>query len=99
MLDKIMDAILEVKQAIAKEADITTLPDSIDSSWHIDDVKSIAEDLTDDECRQVLQLVDRNHDATVGINWDVLENWADYVRDQRETAVDKFVNNVDLPQS
>lgn len=59
------------------------LPDEIKISWHIDDVKSIAEDLTDQECREVLNLAKHNHDATIGINWDVLEVWADEVRSQR----------------
>lgn len=60
------------------------LPDTIEISWHIDDVKEVAPDLTDDECRQVLQLAKNKHDATIGINWDTLQTWADYVRDERE---------------
>lgn len=60
------------------------LPDKINISWCIEDVKSIAEDLTDDECRRVLQLAKKNHDATMGINWDVLEVWADQVRSDKE---------------
>lgn len=59
------------------------LPDEISISWHIDDVKSIAKDLTDDECRQVLQLAKDGHDATLGINWDVLEVIAENVREER----------------
>lgn len=59
------------------------LPDEIHISWHIEDVKSIAEDLTDDECREVLQAAKRGHDATIGINWDVLEFHADEVRNAR----------------
>ena len=39
------------------------LPDKITITWHIDDVKSIAPDLTDDQCREVLQAVERKHDA------------------------------------
>lgn len=54
----------------------------INSSWHIEDVKSMEgyEDMSDEECRQVLSLAKNNHDATVGINWDVLQVWADEVR-------------------
>lgn len=58
--------------------------DTIEISWHIDDVKSIAEDLTDEECRQVLEAVKNNHDATIGVNWDTLKYWADEVRNERE---------------
>lgn len=52
------------------------LPDEISISWHIDDVKQQAETdgytLTDDEAREVLQMAYYDHDATIGINWDVL---------------------------
>jgi len=45
--------------------------------WHTDDVKSIRPDLDDDQCMKVLNKVSRNHDAQIGVNWDVLEFWAD----------------------
>jgi hypothetical protein len=60
--------------------------DTIEIRWHIDDVKSIADDLTDDECREVLHLAKKNHDATIGINWEVLEVWVDEVRSKRRKA-------------
>lgn len=53
----------------------------IEISWHIDDVKSIAEDLTVKQCRQVLALAKSEHDASIGINWEVLKVWADHVRE------------------
>jgi hypothetical protein len=62
------------------------LPDKITISWCVEDVKSIAEDLTDEECRRVLYLTKKEHDATIGINWDVLEMWADHVRSEREDS-------------
>lgn len=66
--------------------------DEISISWSIDDVKSVDQNrqddsttpLTDDECREVLRLAKDNHDANVGINWDVLEIWIDEVREKRE---------------
>ena len=63
---------------------MSKLPNEIKIVWSVDDVKSIAADLTDDECRQVLSLAEKYHDATVGINWDVLEVWVDKVRAQRQ---------------
>ena len=45
--------------------------------WVIEDVQSVRPDLTDDQARQVLQAVERNHDATIGINWDVLDYHAE----------------------
>lgn len=45
--------------------------------WHTDDIKSIRPDLNDDQCMAVLRQADRHHDAELGINWGVLEMWAD----------------------
>lgn len=82
------------EQQAAKKAyaDLDDLIDgnAIASVWYIEDVKSLQEDedefteeerITDDEARQVLKLADSEHDATVGINWDVLRAWLDYVRE------------------
>lgn len=41
--------------------------------WCIDDVKEVRPDLNEDQCWQVLQNVERHHDATVGISWEVLD--------------------------
>lgn len=48
----------------------------INCRWHIDDVKEVRPELTDDQCREVLRTAKRRHDATIGINWDVLTIWA-----------------------
>jgi hypothetical protein len=45
----------------------------IASIWCIEDVQSVRPGLTDDQAWEVLQAARRNHDATIGINWDVLE--------------------------
>jgi hypothetical protein len=45
------------------------------SLWGIEDVQEVRPDLTDDQAWQVLQHVDRQKDATIGITWDTLE-WA-----------------------
>ena len=63
------------------------LKDEIAITWNIEDVKEIASDLTDNECRMVLYLAKDNHDATIGINWEVLELWADEVREYRNKPV------------
>ena len=55
--------------------------DAIAPVWMIGDVhdtaKQMSEDsdespLTDEEAREILATVDRRHDASIGINWDVL---------------------------
>lgn len=47
--------------------------DEIAVKWHIDDIKSRDNSLTDDECRNVLVSLKSDHDATIGINWDVID--------------------------
>jgi len=75
-------------QAIPTESDIKRLtsPDWICDWWHIDDVQSLQEDLTDDECREVLKTIEHVFDATVGINWDVISYYIDQVIEEREEA-------------
>jgi hypothetical protein len=51
--------------------------------WNIDDVKSIAPDLTDQECDEVLIIAKDNHDANIGINWEVLETIAKNIKEYR----------------
>lgn len=45
----------------------------ISIKWSIEDVLSIAPELSSKQASDVLQIAKRNHDAQVGINWDVLE--------------------------
>jgi len=56
--------------------------------WHIDDVIEQAEgngeQLTIDEARSVLAMVNRQHDCNIGINWDVIDYCIDKIVEQRE---------------
>ena len=45
--------------------------------WHIEDIQSIRSDLTDEQAYIVLQHLKENHDANLGINWEVIEIVAD----------------------
>jgi len=45
--------------------------------WHIEDIQSIRSDLTDKQAYIVLQHLKENHDANLGINWEVIEIVAD----------------------
>ena len=49
------------------------LPDTISITWHIDDIKCQDATITDDQARKILQELDNGHDATVGINWEVID--------------------------
>ncbi len=59
-----------------------TDPDKIAIYWHIDDVKEVAPDPTDDQAREVLRRAKHHHTATIGISWDVLDTIADDVREE-----------------
>jgi hypothetical protein len=60
MSDEIdIDAILKPRQQIAV-------------AWCIEDVIEVRPDLTHEQCWEVLQATRRYHDASIGINWDVL---------------------------
>lgn len=52
-------------------------PTSVHFSWGIEDVQSIREDLSDEKAMEVLQYAKQKHDATLGINWEVLQIYAD----------------------
>ena len=46
---------------------------------NIEDVQSVRPDLTDEQASLVLRHLEKNHDATIGINWDTIEAVADYL--------------------
>jgi hypothetical protein len=49
--------------------------------WNTEDVLSVADDLTERQANAVLLLAGlAQHDAELGVNWDVLAYWADEVR-------------------
>ena len=50
---------------------------SIAVVWHIEDVLEVRPDLNRNQALEVLRSVKRNHDANVGINWDVLSATAE----------------------
>ena len=56
---------------------IPTARREIAAGWSIEDVQEIRPDLTDEQAWDVLQAVLQHHDATIGINWDVLQYHAD----------------------
>ena len=49
----------------------------LSDDWFIDDIKSIREDLSVEECVEVLQKAADYFDANVGVNWEVLSYIAD----------------------
>lgn len=45
--------------------------------WSVEDVQCVRPDLSQEQAWEVLQRCRRNHDACIGINWEVLQVVAD----------------------
>ena len=54
--------------------------------WCIEDVKEVRPDLTDDQAWEVLQEVERKHNAEIGISWFTLQVFADELFPESETS-------------
>jgi hypothetical protein len=55
--------------------------------WHTDDVLSLNPQLSRDFARLVLQIAMDNHDANIGINWKVLQQYVDQVLEMATTGI------------
>lgn len=51
--------------------------DYLYDSWHVDDILCQRPDLTIEQCREVLRWMDGRRDASIGINWDVIDHFAE----------------------
>jgi hypothetical protein len=67
---KPVDINLHVRKLLAEHHSIAAI-------WCTDDVRGIRPHLTEDQAWEVLQEVDRHHDAEQGITWMTLETAAD----------------------
>jgi hypothetical protein len=69
--------------------------DTFSKIWHVDDVLSLVEDLPSaidstlsrDHARLVLQMAMDNHDASIGINWDVLKSYIQQILDMKDAGI------------
>ena len=57
------------------------------SIWSFEDVQEVRPDLTKAQCIEVLKRCDRRHDATIGINWEVIRIHADDLFPKRRSAI------------
>lgn len=48
--------------------------------WRIEDIKGQDEDLTDEQAIEVMRFIAHTHDASIGINWDVIDSAIDIVK-------------------
>lgn len=55
------------------------MEESITITWHVDDILMRAKeqdfDLSKDKALEILHDLKDNHDSTIGINWDVIDEY------------------------
>ena len=52
----------------------------ISITWHAEDVLNQDDTLTPEQVGMVLDRIKNNHDANIGVNWDVIDYWIDRVK-------------------
>jgi hypothetical protein len=58
--------------------------------WSVEDVMMECDWLTEEQALDVLHSLDHNHDATIGINWDVIRHTAQWkYQETQETDNDE----------
>lgn len=66
--------------------DTVAMGNKINLSWHIDDVIETAKeddiDLTDDQARDILAFLKKNHDASLGVCWETIQAAIEYCLDK-----------------
>lgn len=74
--DEVTDLLTTLRERFAREnAELRSIVrdhDTIAIEWHIDDVFSERPDLSAEQALDVLQYIKDNHDASIGVNWDVI---------------------------
>jgi hypothetical protein len=61
--------------------------DTFSKIWHVDDVLSINSNLSRDRARLVLTMAMDNHDANIGINWEVLTEYINRVLEMAAAGI------------
>lgn len=79
---KISEAIIKLTNQMAAQGDV----DIVFHPWEECDIIQLCKDRdlkkpSKKEINKVMSLLEWKHDANIGINWDVIESWIDYVRD------------------
>jgi len=64
--------------------------DKITITWSVDDVLAMRPGLTVEQARDVLQYIEHNHDASIGVTWDVITYAADYLFEDETIPVHEF---------
>ena len=78
---------IDASTAIAHIQTLEGGTDTFYKIWHTDDVLSLNPKLSRDFARLVLQMAMDNHDATIGINWEVLEIYISQVLEMQSAEI------------
>ena len=86
LVNKIMESIKPaVEQMVEKE-----FADCCMVSWHVEDIHCCIEDremdveVSDKEAAEILEWIERKHDANIGVNWDVIEYYIEEFVKERD---------------
>ena len=66
--------------------DLMSDEDTISIVWSVEDVLTVRPDLTRDQARDVLYMVEQKHDASMGVCWQTLEIHADWLFPLKEVS-------------
>ena len=75
-----------------KEEDVICIVWGVeDVKMRIDELKAILPEndydkLTEEDAKEILWRISAKHDATIGINWDVIDFWIDEHKNEKENA-------------
>ncbi len=78
VVENVSNELMSMRMALKSE-----LSTSIFSQWTIEDVLSLDDELTEEQCMEVLNAVKENHDAEVGINWDSIQYQIDKLKEEK----------------
>jgi len=65
---------------------------TISISWNVDDVLSLDDTLTIDQCIDVLVMAENNYDANHGISWGILWRYIDDIKLEDKMIIHKIVS-------
>lgn len=77
----------ELMEAI--DSQLTEMGDTITITWHIEDVYTIDNELDSNQAKAVLNIAQENHDANIGITWEVIRCAIDEMHEREKLAIDK----------
>ena len=78
---------IDASTAIAHIQTLEGGTDTFYKIWHTDDVLSLNPKLSRDFARLVLQMAIDNHDASIGINWEVIEIYISQVLEMQFAGI------------